>query len=68
MSTTSASRGLALALLLVAGRASGDDRLSKDARAELGKIARTYGIEVVATEPRFPAKTMYGVIEGRQGK
>jgi hypothetical protein len=33
--------------------------------AELEKIAKEYKIEVVAADPRFPVKTVYGAIEGK---
>ncbi|MBY0456729.1 MAG: hypothetical protein K2V38_05295 [Gemmataceae bacterium] len=40
----------------------GDD---KDAADPLAKLAKTYKLEVVATDPTFPVKTTHGKIEGK---
>src|SRR5947209_4015840 len=36
-----------------------------DAAGELEKIARTYKIEIVRSDPSFPVKTTYGAIDGK---
>ena len=53
-------------LFLLAASASAQFELSSTASASLKKLERTYAIEIVATNPSFPVKQTYGVIDGKR--
>jgi hypothetical protein len=59
---------IAVTLFLLAASASAQLELSSSAAANLKKLEQTYAIEIAATNPSFPVKSTYGVIDGKRAE